>query len=159
MMKLIIFVPQTIFQGLFRWYLDFAQRKDNSDDHWFGLYNGHLDHQLSAQLLGEHPGPFRWNTHGIFPSEASWEKISVFGEGSDDGYIDFSLWSHVSSLSSFVTSSSSSRYSAANRLASYSIMVMCFFLDYRRKNPLNDLISSLPRKFFKKRAFCSSSLA
>ena len=27
----------------------------------------------------------------IFPAEASWEKISVFGEGSNDGYIDFSL--------------------------------------------------------------------
>ena len=26
----------------------------------------------------------------IFPSEASWEKISVFGKGSDDRYIDYS---------------------------------------------------------------------
>ena len=33
----------------------------------------------------------------IFPAEASWEKISVFGEGSNNGNIDFSLWSHVSS--------------------------------------------------------------
>ena len=27
----------------------------------------------------------------IFPAEASWEKISVFGEGSNNGNIDFSL--------------------------------------------------------------------
>ena len=33
----------------------------------------------------------------IFPAEASWEKISVFGEGSNNGNIDFSLCCHLSS--------------------------------------------------------------